>query len=221
MAEYQLRVVMPYRSGLPADVAVNTFNIIVTGEPTAGAFDLLKAFYNTATAGADPLATYMSNYLDRAANRCRFEAYEIDLATGLMGTPTAVVPWTLGAVAADTDDLPLEVALCGSFAAGAADGVPAARRKGRVYVGPWNTSAIRTDLTTEYPAPSGQIRNAIAAASKRLVDGAAEAGVPLCVYSRKDKALYPIVRGWVDDAWDTQRRRGNDATARTRWDAGD
>jgi len=34
------------------------------------------------------------------------------------------------------------------------------------------------------------------------------------VYSTVDNAMYPVDNGWVDNSWDTQRRRGVKPTAR-------
>jgi hypothetical protein len=34
-----------------------------------------------------------------------------------------------------------------------------------------------------------------------------------------DNGYYPVTAGWVDNAFDTQRRRGKDPTARTLFDA--
>jgi hypothetical protein len=36
-----------------------------------------------------------------------------------------------------------------------------------------------------------------------------------CLYSRKLDLMPEIVGGWVDNAWDIQRRRGYAATSRT------
>jgi hypothetical protein len=40
-------------------------------------------------------------------------------------------------------------------------------------------------------------------------------GYDWCVYSPTSNMLFPISQIWVDDAWDTQRRRGVKATTRT------
>jgi len=37
------------------------------------------------------------------------------------------------------------------------------------------------------------------------------------VWSRTDEAVYPIVGGYVDYAFDTQRRRGQAPVARQSW----
>jgi hypothetical protein len=38
------------------------------------------------------------------------------------------------------------------------------------------------------------------------------------VYSRRDNAGYLVSNGWVDDAFDIQRRRGVSALVRSLWD---
>jgi hypothetical protein len=39
----------------------------------------------------------------------------------------------------------------------------------------------------------------------------------LAVWSPSNGDAVPVTDGWVDNAWDTQRRRGIDRTARSTW----
>lgn len=109
------------------------------------------------------------------------------------------------------DTLPTEVALCLSFQGEKVPGFPQARRRGRIYFGPVNAnqtgggrpvSGIITALTTTADA----LATALLACSNAAT---------LSVWSGTNAASVPVTDGWVDNAWDTQRRRGIDRTTRT------
>lgn len=91
------------------------------------------------------------------------------------------------------------------------------RNRGRVYIGPWMSGG---NLVVE-----GNVRvhdsivAAMAAAANQLARGPQVSGIEWCVLSQSDQALKPVTHGWVDNSWDTQRRRGPEPTARTLWDA--
>lgn len=218
MAEFQARVVLPYKSGLPQDVSVNTWNFISASPPDPAIAEALKAFYNYRGPGgdADNIATFLHNYLDRTTDAARTEFYEVDLATGEMGSPFAVDEWTLATGSVGADGLPLEVALCSSIAATVPPGINAGRRKGRIFVGPLNTNALDGDDTGP-TRPTTSFTNLMALRMKETADALLAVGAELAVWSRADAAFYPIVRGWVDDSFDTQRRRGIDPAGRTTW----
>jgi hypothetical protein len=56
----------------------------------------------------------------------------------------------------------------------------------------------------------------LAKALRDLIDASVtETTWSLAVYSVADAVAREVTNGWVDNAWDTQRRRGIDATART------
>jgi hypothetical protein len=60
---------------------------------------------------------------------------------------------------------------------------------------------LRTDLGLAFKAMANNITS--------LTTG------DLSIWSRADAATYAVVAGYVDDAWDTQRRRGLSPTLRT------
>jgi hypothetical protein len=145
------------------------------------------------------------------------------------GSPVQTALWTLGPTASASPGnlaLPREVALCGSFHGdlsgvaeeGAGDTRPRARRRGRIYVGPLNVAA--TDSTNGSAnggaLPSGFFIGRLAAAFAEFTAAAIEdEGGRWVVASRADNAVYPVTAGWVDNEFDTQRRRGLDPSART------
>jgi hypothetical protein len=211
-------------SGLPEDRAVNEFvfagptlNDIIT---TVQAGNVLQDFYNAVHApGATDLANYISNRVSRAAAAHSFKYYDISttLDGSPHGSPFAVNTWTLDAAAA-LDPLPAEVSACISYHAdttGVPEEVgatrPAARRRGRLYIGPLQTGVLGT---------TGMLRSDFFDALRGagiFLNAIAGLGVEWQVWSRADAAVRPVVGGFVDNAFDTQRRRGPAATLRTSW----
>lgn len=112
--------------------------------------------------------------------------------------------------APSTSSLPHEVALCLSFQAARQSGIPQARRRGRIYVGPLRTAAV---------AAGGEVQASVVTQLATIGDdfltATAASAVVWGVYSTVDQDLYAVANGWVDNAFDTQRRRGTTATART------
>lgn len=112
--------------------------------------------------------------------------------------------------AATAIELPMEVALCASYANSRANTVPRGRRRGRIYLSGWSEDANAAGR------PGAGTVGALAQAYYDYVVafnaiGTLDAGV----WSRAGGTVYPIDTVHVDNAWDTQRRRGSKSTART------
>jgi hypothetical protein len=109
-------------------------------------------------------------------------------------------------------DMPMEVALCVSYYASAATTIPRARRRGRIYISGWSetsngagrpvagATADLLDAFTDYAVACDALTNLYAG-----------------VWSRTNGAVYEIDTAWVDNEWDTQRRRGGQSTSRDEW----
>ena len=127
--------------------------------------------------------------------------------------PVLTYTWSLAAAPAGTN-LPPEVSLCCSFQGDLMSGQPQSRRRGRNYL-PFPSSAA---LGVDGRPPAGAITAAVAwgdsllefskSSSEHTWVVASSFGVP----GEFDTI---ITNGWVDNEFDTQRRRGRDATART------
>jgi hypothetical protein len=216
MSRIRAVVTLPYTSGLPEDVVVNTFHFLTDTSPaSAGERNEIlvnvTAFYNSdfGTPG-DPLSEYIGNLVSRAALACRIDLF--DLADLEPRQPIQSTTFTLGATSS-TNNLPAEVACCASFQADPVSGIPQSRRRGRVYIGPLNYDAN----TGTSGRPATVFRQAIADAMEGMFDLQAGSGVAWCVYSRAGDAMAAVTNGWVDDEWDTMRSRGRDATGRLTW----
>lgn len=222
MAAYfiETQVVLPYITNLPRDVAVNTwhFRAVDGTSPATAAADaatVLTAFYNTLTPTIQSvtIGAYLSAQISRASNACRFKTY--DLSDPLPRAPIGNSTWTLVAAGADTS-YPAEIALCGSYRAAYSSGIPAASRRGRVYLGPFNTTAP-TAASGQPARPSTALQANVAKAMSYIPTRCAATSLTWIQFSRKLQAGNDVVAGWVDDEWDVQRRRGRVATARSTW----
>lgn len=216
MARIRAVVTLPYTTGLPQDVVVNTFHFL-TGASPANAAEMTEivtnviAFYNSdfGTPG-DPVSEYICEKVSRVADACTVELFDIDDPEPRQAVDSQT--FTLGPVAV-TGTLPYEVALCASFEAAPVSGIPQARRRGRVFIGPLNGAA---DNSTN-GRPETAFMQALIDAMSGMWALQSGSSVTWCVYSRAGDAMAAVTNGWVDNAWDTQRRRGDDASTRLTW----
>ncbi len=228
MPDLRAIVSMPYLSGKPEDIAVNVLHF-ASASGGEGAADVIRGHVETLFNVAPPngpsgnqlsaISGYLSRSLSRAVDACTVKVYDL-------GTPEPRIPilrkWTLGApIGVDDKELPAEVALAVSIYAG----VNQPRHRGRIYFGPFSLAATEDDLATQRSRPALLLREAAGGAVKRLINAGANTQ-NLAVYSRGQYTVNKIPQpkvpgvmriataGWVDDAWDTQRRRGQGATVR-------
>lgn len=113
--------------------------------------------------------------------------------------------------------LPSEVCVVSSFEALQTAGVNQASRRGRVFLGPMQSASAETDGRVKDFYRTLIAQAFLTFANKQ--DDAGFNGWRWCVYSRKLDSLSPIVMGHVDNAYDTQRRRGVSSTGRSIWPA--
>lgn len=205
MAIWRAQVEFDGESGLPEDKIVNTWHFegSETATDTANIDDMLSDFYDETYAGLR-LAGQMSSVAVSG---------DVTIKIFCLADPEPRLPraeyfhtWTVGG----TSSLPTEVALCLSYNAQPISGLPQARRRGRVFLGPFLTTN-----TAQARPNSALITSVLAAASQLLAASQASVTWQWVVYSRRNEAGADVVGGWVDNAWDTQRRRGVKSTART------
>lgn len=234
-------VEMPMRSGLPKDKVVNTFAIgeqaSVRGTDVPALKTALKRVYTTATAGSggQPLGGWLGPQLSRVANACQIKLYDLNghLDGSPHGSPFDIDSFTLAA-SLGNDPMPEEVALCctleawqrGQQRVEVPDGSdpdakpdrPRQRFTGRVYFGPWQASESVVDANL-MARPNATIQVTLRQVMQRLADELDTNTTDrlfLGVWSRKDERIREVEFLRTDDAWDTQRRRGNSPTAITR-----
>ena len=216
MAVALAQVRVPYDTALPEDATVNTFTFITPGAdvtPTQASAicTALRDFYGVIHTGSpNALASYWSVGVDLSLASCK--VYDI----GDTPPRAPIVEEFGGFGTTGTTAEPSE--LCGtlSFQGIRQSGQLQARRRGRIFFGPLASTA----LGSTYPIRLNA--NFIAAANAAMKALAAPIGVtdPIqwCVYSRVNQSAVNVDNGWVDNAIDIQRRRGEKANARTLWE---
>lgn len=228
-------------TGLAEDNCVNTlyFNGPVQPPtptpPTAGQIDSiaarLTAFYNDMQLSGSAIASFIGEQMSRVANANSFDFYWTDGVEppATWGSPIAVRSWTLGPVSPGTP-FPSEVATVLSFHADLTDVPetqanptpppatirPAARRRGRIFLGPLQNFAGAENSTTHEIMVNTNWNDTLvqAAAALKFQNDATWEWV---VTSNALGGNLPVEGGYVDNAFDTQRRRGQAPTARSVW----
>ncbi len=212
----------------------------------AAAPDLVD-FYNAAVAPqVDPLATYISSVVDRGTSQCFIQWTDITahLDGSAAGLPFGISQFTLGAplnatVLPDQDCCVLSLFGAGRAAAPVLgplvstiptderaqdEGAPATHsghtrpkqsHTGRIYLGPLIASASQL-LGSDSRVSNGLVTDLAFAASELKAD-AASGSYDWVVWSRKLASVDTIVGGFVDNAWDIQRKRKVKPTSRVVW----
>jgi hypothetical protein len=211
-------VTHPYMTGLPTDVIVNTwhfdrtFGASAPDESDFAALEtLLKNFYGSifTTSSQSGMAPWVNQALKRTT------IYDLTDPT-----PRAPVYENVEsgiAVQSGSSSTPLEVAICLSYQGAKISGVPQARRRGRIFIGGIGNAAVATTGLT-FPTPTPEITSNLCQAANSLMVNGNIAQWTWGVYSRVGNSFTPTVDGWVDNAFDTQRRRGNAPTGRSFFD---
>ncbi len=213
MSTFRAQFTIPFFTGIPEDVVENVWHFaFLTGSPVTADFnnlrDDLMFFYNSVY--NNPIGPLMAAYVDPANSKVKM----YDLAD-----PTPRAPVYQSAAALSTANrstggsAPMETAICVSFQGTVISGVPQARRRGRIFLG--GLSFIGAPTTSTFPSVDSITRGDIAGAAGALKTAAIGHGWTWVIWSRATSTAVPVANGWVDNAVDTQRRRGNKATART------
>lgn len=195
-------------TGLPEDVAVNNwyFETAALPEYTDDIPPLMavRDFY-------DSMSNHLSPFLSGTATH---KVYELNDPTPRVPRRTIDDNITVG-----SSGLPNEVAVCLSYRGTYESGEINARRRGRVFIGPLATTASDGGNA---PRPSSAIRTALLNGCLAIQAALASTPWDWVVYSPTlagvspgaASAGTPVVQAWVDDAFDTQRRRGLAPTTR-------
>jgi hypothetical protein len=213
-----VQVTLDATNGINEDDVVNTFHFIGLGSALTVAEALLATnhlvdFYNTDHGGAGGQGVHhmIDTTISRAVGACRMRVYPADEPP--LGFPVLSIVWTLG-VSNAAGVLPREVSAVGTFHGVLTGDSSDARRRGRVYIGPIDQGS--NQQVAGQSRPDSVQMTALRLAMKKLADDPV-APLNWTVYSRVGNSHAVVTGGWTDNAWDTQRRRGIDATAKTTW----
>lgn len=219
-------------SGLPNDAAMNSFTFFLSNVDVPVAADiarlqaLIADFYNRTNAPQSfGVCAQLSPAITRATNGCDMKFYNITQGVGGpgMGPPIAETKWTLGPAGVGVFPYPSEVAVTLSLSNTATGipehepggGRPKARYRGRLFIGPVCNTVGAVEGATQRLVVDPGFRDKLTLAASHVLSAGAADSIYWCIWSRKDIALRYITGGWVDDAFDTQRSRGQDPTVRT------
>lgn len=205
---YLAQVIFKGKSGLPADVYVNTFffrndDVISDAEEVADRLaDHLLEFYNVAPTGGSGTPHAVGLLMSSATIENDFEVKVYDLGLPAPRNPLSRIRTmsTLHGTA-----LPSECAVCLSYVATANQ----PRNRGRIYIGPLASTV--GDLEGGRMIVSAGAQEMILLSAERLANKSEHTW---SLYSRADNAMKPLTGAWCDNAFDTQRRRGEEATER-------
>lgn len=229
MSEVLAVVRLKHLSGIPHDDVMNNFVFRTSATPpsTANLDDIktaLTTFYNTgAGSPSHAICNAIGSQMSRVTDASLITYYVLDghLDGTAHGSPVRTDTWTLGSPIGTGSNFPSEVAVCLTFHTayltdpefGPGGSRPRARDRGRIYLGPIRDATRSTALDNEARLDPDW-NQAFGAAAARLV---ADASTQWMVWSRKNVATNTVSTGWVDNAYDTQRRRGPDTTSRLSW----
>jgi hypothetical protein len=209
MTQIRAMAVFQGGSGLPADVFVNTFHFVGAGTASEDKIlcqDAVGKFYEEVGTplGVNAVGRYLSAWIQRP-----YLIKTYDLSEPIVRVPT-IFNRTLPAVFS-AEGPPEEVAVCVSLHGSVPPASP--RRRGRIFIGPLNNTAIVTSTSAHRSGVATELIGDLIASSQRLI------ATPLVQWSILSRVPTPnmvaIVGGYVDDALDTQRRRGPDTTVRS------
>lgn len=207
----QCQIVFPSVTNIPKDAVTNTLHFYTTDISTYdldNVRDMIIDFYTSNNGGSSSITRHYSNQVGPTAEIRYYN----------LGDPKPRVPIRVDTFARSASSsnsaLPGEVALVLSFQGLKESGANMARRRNRIYLGPFNTNTLATD-----GRPQGSlIADIRRAAAEMLRASDASFQWNWDVFSPTDDDSHRVVSGWVNNAWDTQRRRGVEATTRNPWD---
>jgi len=215
MAVARVQVVIPYTSGVPSDVITNTwhFEWLGGGDIASAAlgtlFGHLATFYTScfsATASKN-LAGYI------APSLTVMKGYDLSDPKPRTAVRESVVPWTAGTQINGV--IPSEASAVLSFHTEYASGIPKASQRGRIYLGGLGDACFDPGTISRSTQLKGGFLTAVTGAADNLAASALSSDWGWVVWSEKRQESFAVAGGWVDNAIDTQRRRGQAATTRT------
>lgn len=211
------QVVLGGKSGLPEDSFVTTWAFLRNSGST---FELqaeqaalqLQEFW-TLQATTNAMVDFLSPAVVRSPSSLVVKLYDLEQTAPREPIEFA---YEIPVPGGSSVGLPAEVAVCLSFYS--ERNLP--RSRGRVYIGPLSQQSAEVG-TNGRVHPSDTLVETLATAANRMRNSAMGPDQPQwAILSQRDAALKLVTNGWVDDAFDTQRRRGEIATERTIWGDG-
>lgn len=215
LARVSAQVILRTNDNIPANYVTNTYHFLMdyaTVDPTPGADDLEGITDQVNNALVDLYNDLQNIWGGLLQTGHRIKYVNID-------EPAPQYPYQeelfdLGSITA-SQFLPNEVCIVSSFEADQVAGINQATRRGRVFLGPLAIGALPNGGRVS-PATQSLIATSFDTFSGKQ-DTAGFTGWQWMVYSRKRDEMARVTNGHVDNAFDTQRRRGLESSVRTTW----
>lgn len=193
MANHDIQVILRHESLLPEDVYVNTLHFDVNAPDTlGGTCDDIAAAY-----------TAQLSLFAGQINGMTIKAYPPG------PNPSGPEFQKDYPFDASGNNSPAEVCCCLSYATVDDPEQSVPRRRGRIYVGPVAGSQLSGN-----ERPTQFMRDSLLSLGQGIASAGNASNSTWLHYSKRDNAYTKIESIWVDDAWDTQRRRGLAPTLR-------
>lgn len=211
-------------SALPRDASELTLFYSFTSTPGTGALDsiasLVAAFFNnTSVSGVSAsVGSRLAKDRDYSTNACKVVWYTMPSTAGPTGPPFHVSSWTLTAPGT-VINLPDQVAVVCSYHSDLT-GVSThiGRHRGRFYIGPLNELAMNSGTGSVAPQTvSASFMTDIGLEAKTQLRDNTATYATWVQFSRTDWTGRAVTAGFVDDRFDTQRRRLQRADSRILW----
>lgn len=223
MTDYKFSVHIPARTGLPRDDAINSFYATPAGAvddtDLSAAIACFENFYTLAPSGhGNSVSQFFSADRDPGSNKCRIDVYEIPATRGDLGTPIYSENFTWVPYSGSSTPLPDQVAACMSYDSIVPGATHLHRRRGRIFLGPLNSLPMAGGTTSTDPqSVAATYRSTVTAAAQELYT-ALQIPSPSWIWgqwSPTDWLVRGLKRVYMDDRFDTQRRRLERPSTRT------
>jgi hypothetical protein len=195
---------------LPEDRVVNTFSFTAVDDQVGTLADIktrLTTFYQTnPPLRSNSVKDMLSSTLNLTLGRLKiYNRADLKPRAPKLDTDFPLLPGSTGAA------FPNEVALVLSFRGPTIAGGNPQRRRGRVYIGPLAT--VYSELVNSDVRPNLLAQQILSESAARLMNTTTLSTVWV-VHSEVNGNDVSITQGHVDNAYDTQRRRGRAPTSR-------
>lgn len=215
-------IILPANSALPRDeVELGFYTNFATVPSNTDldnvAIDVTNLFNFTRAGQTNTVGHYLARDRDYATNAAKVKHYAMPSVPGPTGPPVHVSSWTLDSPGSTITPLPEQDAVVLSYH-GTLVGVTThlGRHKGRMFFGPFNTLALEESSGgIGAQTVSSDVLRDLTAAAAGFGPALTAHGFTWSVFSRTDWTNHDVVGGYVDDRWDTQRRRLQESSGRT------
>lgn len=229
---YKLTTHIPAITGLPRDDSINSLYFRTPAAASNADLDamigVLSAFYTTRPTGHGlAISEFYSPDRDATANAVRTDVYHIPSVRTLgphgypaYGTPIHALHWSWAPNASHHQPMPDQVAVAMSYRASTVGVVNVRKYRGRIFLGPFSGDVLEESAgSVAAQTVKADFIACVNLSAQEVLQTAMESlsASPRWVqWSPTDWAARDVVEVSVDDRFDTQRRRLERASSRSK-----